>query len=141
MIVGQVNLACPKVKRQARYQAELSGEVIDTIFASTSPGELTANMAVRVFNNEKFDRLPKYRQVAMEAYAQGALDAMARLAGSHAAHARPSTPPPTAKIPRPRRPRMASQKPSAPPPSALWLELERILPRPFRNQEEAAHGL
>lgn len=140
MIVGQVNTACPKVKRQARYQAELSGEVINTIFAATSPGELTANMAVRVFNNEKFDRLPKYRQVAMEAYAQGALDAMARLAGQHAAHARPATQPPKA-APRVRRPRMASQAPAPMPQSALWMQLETLLPRPYQSREGVAHGL
>lgn len=80
MIATTLQTASPRVQRQARQEWELDHELLDAVFAARTSDGLRVSVST-VFHSAKYGRLPKYRQLALEAYTRGAIDAMARSAG------------------------------------------------------------
>lgn len=80
MRANNVETASKVVKRQARYEWELDHMVLESVFSAGSPDQLRALVQTTVFDDNRYTRLPKYRQVALEAYFRGAMDALARVA-------------------------------------------------------------
>lgn len=95
MKVRNVSNACPRVKQQARHEWELDRTILETIFAAESPDNLQASLTTNVFEDSRYRQLPKYRQLACEAYARGVLDALATLRAPQLASVQP---PPVALV-------------------------------------------
>lgn len=74
--------ACPLVKRQARYEWELDATIRSVIRNAPDLTALQAALQERVMNDTRYLKLPKYRQMRCEAYAEGALDMLMELAGN-----------------------------------------------------------
>lgn len=88
--------ASPKTKRTVRYQHELCHAALDCVFQANNTREFRMLVEASVVHDKRFEMLPAYRQVALDAYIQGALDAMAKLNGL------PLSEPPDAVRPKPR---------------------------------------
>lgn len=82
MHASQVEHASHVVKRQARYEWELDHLILESVFSAGSAGQLKDLVQHTVFNDPKYGKLPKYRQIALEAYFRGAMDALARVSGA-----------------------------------------------------------
>lgn len=80
--------ASPKTRRRVRYEFELEHEALDCVFAAARTSEFKLLMEGRVYSDPRWDQLPDYRKVAVEAYVRGALDFAARTLGKA-----PSQPP------------------------------------------------
>jgi hypothetical protein len=80
MIATDVQTASPAVKRQARYEWELDHIILDAAWGARNTQDLRQQLDKKVFSDPRYDRIPKYRQIALEAYTRGVLDAMARFA-------------------------------------------------------------
>lgn len=100
VIISKTDIATasPKTKRAVRYEFELEHEALECVFAANNTKEFRLMMEARVLADARFDRLPAYRQVAVDAYVRGALDAMARL------HGLPVSQAPASVQPQPRMP-------------------------------------
>lgn len=106
MIISKTDIATasPKTKRAVRYEFELEHEALDCVFSANNTKEFRLLIEARVLSDCRFDRLPAYRQVAVDAYVRGALDAMARI------HGLPISQAPDVVQPQPRKP---SSRPAA----------------------------
>jgi hypothetical protein len=78
------NATSAKVARQARYEWELDHTILNVVFSAGSAEEFGEAVRSTVYADQRYARLPKYRQIACEAYARGALDALARVAAGDA---------------------------------------------------------
>lgn len=101
MIATHLETASRQVKRQARYEWELDHQVLDAVFTARSAAHMQQQLREQVYDDPRYTKLPKYRQIALEAYFRGVADAVARLGG-----AKPITIPP---------PAVAKEKPRARP--------------------------
>lgn len=107
MIPTVTESASRTVKRQAAYEAELDSRLIECVFSAGTPAQLKELVERTVFSDVKYAQLPKYRQIALEAYFRGVMDALARVSGVHAppismARVRTSPPPRPKKARKPR---------------------------------------
>lgn len=101
MTVTNIETASAPVRRQASDHWRLNHVVLDSVFAARDTLNLQEILALNVYRDAGFAKLPQYRVIALEAYLAGALDTMARLTGvalPAISMARPKTvPPKTAK--------------------------------------------
>lgn len=110
--------------RTAKYEWTLDEAVLDAVMESRTIREMRKHL-VEVLNSNEYDKLPTYRQVAVQAYFRGAADAMARAANPDAPM-HPFLPPPPPKPKRFKGDQKRRAK-SEPPPimAPTWLvELE-----------------
>jgi hypothetical protein len=108
----------PATKRAAAHQWELSHVVLNTVFMARDTSQLRQLLDTQVFQHKYYNRLPKYRQIALEAYFQGAVDAISRQSGLSVPlqAERPKSIPPARKN-RPKATKKPQQQVSkAPPP-------------------------
>lgn len=70
-----------RADRQRRHADALCGKALDVIFSVKSHIELENGLDEQVWTVKRFDKLPRFRQEYVRGYADGALDAVARLAG------------------------------------------------------------
>lgn len=68
------------VQRQARYEMELEGTILDDVMHARDRGAVLQGLA-RVVQDKRHKQIPKYRQYALDAYTRGCLDTTARLHG------------------------------------------------------------
>lgn len=102
--------ASAKTIRRARYEIELEREaLLDCVFAANNTREFRLLMEAKVFADARFDQLPQYRKVALDAYVRGAVDALSHRLGQ------PLSEPYDLIKPRPRAPSIfpATKRPSA----------------------------
>lgn len=91
--------ASPKTKRAIRYEYELEHiALLDCVFSANNTREFRLLMEARVLADARFERLPAYRQVALDAYVRGCLDTLAHQQGLSLSEA------PDAVQPKPRIP-------------------------------------
>lgn len=93
----QLAEASPTIRRQAKHEWELDHKVLDAVFAAKETLHLKALLEHDVYADPRYLKLPKYRQLALEAYFRGVIDAVSRVAGVTApliAANRPKTVPP-----------------------------------------------
>lgn len=93
----QLATASPIIKRQARHEWELDHVVLDAVFKAKETTHLKALLERDVYADPRYVKLPKYRQMALEAYFRGVIDAVSRVAGVSApliAATKPRTVPP-----------------------------------------------
>lgn len=116
----QSDTASPATKRAAKHEWELSHIVLQTVFLARDTAQLQQLLQRDVYEHKYFAKLPKYRQIALDAYFRGVCDAVARVAGIVAplSTERPKTVPP----PRKNKPRKTvppvSKTPMYPTPNA-----------------------
>lgn len=84
--------------RRVRYESEVALQVLDVIFSSQTPEELAKRLQTEVLGHPNWNQIPRYRQSRIDAYTQGALDAIARINGQSPSVApvervEPKTPP------------------------------------------------
>jgi hypothetical protein len=108
MIVSKDALATasPKTKRSVRYEFELEHTALDCVFAATNTRDFKLQIEARVIADARFERLPAYRQVAVDSYVRGALDALARMHGLAVSE------PPDSVRPKPRVSSHPAKRPS-----------------------------
>lgn len=73
--------ASPTTRRAARSEWELDYIVLDSVFQAKETLHLKALLEQNVYSDPRYNRLPRYRQVALEAYFRGVIDAVSRVAG------------------------------------------------------------
>lgn len=132
----ELKVASPAIRRQAAHEWALDHVVLDSVFAAKETLHLKALLEQNVYADPRYLRLPKYRQVALEAYFRGVVDAVSRVAGVSApliAASRPKTAPPkkgknktkTTMVPPPLYPSQGKQTPipgwttELPPPNVM----------------------
>lgn len=95
----QSDNASPATKRAAKHEWELSHVVLQTVFLARDTAQLQQLLQRDVYGHAHFQKLPKYRQIALDAYFRGVCDAVARVAGIVAplSAERPKTVPPPRK--------------------------------------------
>ncbi len=76
-----IDQASKTVKRQANYEWELGFLTLEAVFAARGMDHLKSLLDAGIYNNPKYQNLPKFRQVALQAYFRGVCDAIARTAG------------------------------------------------------------
>lgn len=111
----QLTKASPKTRRTVRYEYELEHEALDCVFDSNNAQDFRFQVRARVLEDHRFDQLPSYRQVAIDAYIRGALDYAARSKGVDISQV------PDAVRPQPRKPRVAARARPAAVPSLGFL--------------------
>jgi hypothetical protein len=106
------------LQRQARYEMELEGTILDAVIAGLEHKDKQVIMQglVSVVTDKRHARMPKYRQACCEAYYRGQMDLVVRLQGNRDTRmARSmillSEPPEAMHAPR------VSKRPSARPPT------------------------
>lgn len=72
----------PATRRAAAHEWELSHVVLNTVFMARDTQQLRQLLEAQVYAHKYYDKLPKYRQLALEAYFRGVCDAVARFAGA-----------------------------------------------------------
>lgn len=72
--------ASKTVKRQANYEWELSFLTLEAVFQAKGLNQMKKLLEAGVYENPKYQHLPKFRQVALQAYFRGVCDALARTA-------------------------------------------------------------
>ncbi len=109
MITNRESLASasPKTKRSVRYEFELEAIARDCVFAANNGRDFKLLMESRVLSDARFERLPIYRQVSVDAYVRGFLDALAIREGL------PVSEPPQEVRPRQRAVSLSPKRPSA----------------------------
>lgn len=80
----ELGQASKTVKRQANYEWELGYITLEAVFAARGIDHLKKLLEAGIYNNTKYQNLPKFRQVALHAYFRGVCDAIARTAGIEA---------------------------------------------------------
>jgi hypothetical protein len=89
--------ASPTIKRQARHEWELDFKVLESVFQARETMHLKLLLEQNVYGDSRYIKLPKFRQVALEAYFRGVVDAVSKMAGVQApliAATRPKSSPP-----------------------------------------------
>lgn len=86
--------ASKSVVRAHRHEWELSYEVLDAVFKAKETAHLQILLDERVYENPIYEKLPKFRQIALQAYFRGVCDALARVAGVKVPHVQPKSIPP-----------------------------------------------
>lgn len=79
-----VNTKCSKlVQRQARYEMELEGVILDAVAAGleTKDKQVIMQGLVSVVRDRRHKRMPKFRQACCEAYYRGQMDLVVHLQG------------------------------------------------------------
>ena len=69
----------PKVARARRYEQEFDLLTLDNLFIARDSRQLNELMWERVYAESRYTKLPQYRQIAIQAYARGAADALSRV--------------------------------------------------------------
>lgn len=119
----------PTIRRQARHEWELDFVVLDSVFQAREAAELQKLLVANVYADPRYVKLPKYRQIALEAYFRGAVDAISRmqLPAPMFSPQRPKTVPPKKGKNKPKRTKTmipppplhpSNGAPAAPPPWA-----------------------
>jgi hypothetical protein len=99
--------ASPKTRRAMVYWYELKDMSLDCVFSAGNTREFRLMVEASVLQDHRFDMLPAYRQVALDAYIQGAVDALSRMKGL------PVSQPPDFLRPKKARPAKRSERPQA----------------------------
>lgn len=108
MITNIEESTSPLVKRQARIEWALDHIVLDAVFKAKETEHLKLLLERDIYASPDYVKLPKYRQLAVEAYFRGVCDAIARVAGAQAptiAIERPKAAPRTTPKRKPGRPK------------------------------------
>lgn len=108
-----IDQGSPATKRAAKHEWELSHVVLQTVFMARDTAQLSQLLTANIYEHKHYDKLPRYRQLSLEAYFRGLCDAIAHMAGGTAmlGQERPKTVPP----PRKNKPRAKVKTPSKPP--------------------------
>jgi hypothetical protein len=73
--------ASPAVKRAARREWELDHAALNAVFQAKETSHLQMLLDKDIYSNPAYQKLPKFRQLAVSSYFRGVCDAIARIAG------------------------------------------------------------
>lgn len=87
--------ASKTVQRQASYHWELNHVVLDLVFSARDTLHMQEMLGDKLYSDPGFQKLPLYRQLAIDSYLAGVLDGLARTTlGAVARPDRPKSVPP-----------------------------------------------
>ena len=81
MYTEHTDTASKTVLRQQRVEWELSYVTLNAVFQAKETNHLKMLLDRDIFDNPDYQKLPKFRQLALQAYFRGVCDAVARVAG------------------------------------------------------------
>lgn len=119
------NKISTRTARELRYEEALQRLSLDAAALATSGAEFNTVFELAVVQHGTFDHIAKFRQIAVRAYALGAMHMRMRMQGMTI----PQTAPPMKPRGRPKgAPKPAPRSSSVPPPMPGWPAL-RVVPQ------------